>query len=105
MKPAAPEAARQQVEDTGFSAVFEKLIITVRAQLYTYKTIRANNGRESENTANHKYMTSSIESAPARSAWKQKHLSLKLTTGILLSMLKLPRPMCYPSTIQYPKHL
>lgn len=31
MKPAAPEAARQQVEDTGFSAIFEKLIITVRA--------------------------------------------------------------------------
>lgn len=69
MKPAAPDGiSRQQVESTGFSAIFEKLMITAGAQLYAYKTIRANNGRESENTVNHKYLTSSVESAPARSA-------------------------------------
>lgn len=63
--------SQAQVESTGFSAIFEKLMITAGAQLYAYKTIRANNGRESENTVNHKYLTSSVESAPARSAWNR----------------------------------
>lgn len=56
---------------TGLGTISKKLIITVRDQHYTYKTILANNGHVSENIANQEYMTSSVKSNPTKSSGKQ----------------------------------
>lgn len=72
MKPAASDAARQQVESTGFSAIFKKLIITVGAQLYAYKTIV----REHCQPQIHDKFR---RECPGKVSTEQEHLSLKLS--------------------------